>query len=359
MPGAAELITLEAIESLIASLPEPDPNYLNVVRAGRSLASHALRTRDGAPSLPAVQTALRSGYTLQLAKLQRRHGPTARLCRRVEAAFLDAGVPLVRHAGSHVYLTPPGSTGLQPHYDDHDVFAIQISGHKIWRVYEPSGPVAVGRQAASLSPDELGEPAMVVDVGPGEVLYIPRGWVHSAAAAGETSIHVTIDLYPLTWLELATRCLQGSDALRGVAAAGQLGPEHVDRLRASTAAAIDAEAVAAALADAREDFLAMVAPLPGSGLRDVGALDDVALGTALRVRGEALVSLIDRPGAPVLAFAGSDLRGSSESAHLLAFVAGTDVFTAEDLPGNLTAESRLEFVRELIVEGAAEIVRGA
>lgn len=35
------------------------------------------------------------------------------------------------------YLTPPGSQGFAPHWDDIEAFVMQLEGKKRWRVYEP------------------------------------------------------------------------------------------------------------------------------------------------------------------------------------------------------------------------------
>lgn len=39
--------------------------------------------------------------------------------------------------GANVYLTPPGSQGFAPHYDDIEAFIMQLEGSKEWRIYAP------------------------------------------------------------------------------------------------------------------------------------------------------------------------------------------------------------------------------
>ena len=352
-----ELVTLDDVEVLIASLPEPDPNYLSVLRAGERVPPQALRTRDAAPSLPAVRAAVRSGYTVQLAKLQRRHAPIAQLCRRIEAAFVRAGVPLTRHAGSHLYLTPPGSIGLRPHYDNHSVIAIQVAGRKIWRMREPLGPIPSGRQPASLPQDVLDDSTVTQDLGPGEVLYVPRGWIHDARSGAELSIHITIDLYPLTWLDVAGRCVRAHSELGSAVPSDSASADDLARLRRLMSEAIDERSVATALANARADFLAMVAPLPGRGLRDLLGPDDITLTTEMQPRPEALTSVIERQDGAMLALAGTELEAPIEAASLLRFIAAAETFTPADLPGLADDAARVALARELVVAGAAEIAR--
>jgi len=49
-----------------------------------------------------------------------------------------------------VYLTPPGSQGFSPHYDDIDAFVLQLEGSKRWRCYRP--PTRAGLPGALLQP---------------------------------------------------------------------------------------------------------------------------------------------------------------------------------------------------------------
>lgn len=39
--------------------------------------------------------------------------------------------------GANIYLTPPGSQGFAPHYDDIEAFVIQLEGRKHWKLYKP------------------------------------------------------------------------------------------------------------------------------------------------------------------------------------------------------------------------------
>lgn len=39
--------------------------------------------------------------------------------------------------GTNVYLTPPGSQGFAPHYDDIEAFILQLEGRKHWKLYKP------------------------------------------------------------------------------------------------------------------------------------------------------------------------------------------------------------------------------
>ena len=60
--------------------------------------------------------------------------------------------------GTNMYLTPPGTQGFAPHYDDVEVFILQLEGKKHWRVYEPrTAQETLPRYSScNFSQDEIG-----------------------------------------------------------------------------------------------------------------------------------------------------------------------------------------------------------
>ncbi|XP_068402993.1 ribosomal oxygenase 2 isoform X2 [Eschrichtius robustus] len=97
--------------------------------------------------------------------------------------------------GSNVYITPAGSQGLPPHYDDVEVFILQLEGEKHWRLYHPTVPLA--REYSLEAEDRIGRPAHEFTLKPGDLLYFPRGTIHQADTPSGLahSTHVTISTY--------------------------------------------------------------------------------------------------------------------------------------------------------------------
>ena len=83
------------------------------------------------------------------------------------------------------------SHGFDLHWDDHDVFILQIAGRKKWKVYGMTRkyPLARDVEPATDKPDTPLWEGMLED---GDLLYIPRGWWHVATPLDEPTLHLTV-----------------------------------------------------------------------------------------------------------------------------------------------------------------------
>uniref|UniRef100_A0A665WQ52 Bifunctional lysine-specific demethylase and histidyl-hydroxylase n=1 Tax=Echeneis naucrates TaxID=173247 RepID=A0A665WQ52_ECHNA len=93
-------------------------------------------------------------------------------------------------AGANVYLTPPGTQGFAPHYDDIEAFVVQLEGKKHWRfsfwVFSP----------ANFDQADIGKPILEVVLEAGDLLYFPRGFIHQGDCLPDAhSLHITISSY--------------------------------------------------------------------------------------------------------------------------------------------------------------------
>lgn len=98
--------------------------------------------------------------------------------------------------GSNAYLTPLHSQGFAPHYDDVDVFICQLEGYKRWRVYSPMSkretlPRLSSRDYTEKEMNDDMELVLNVILGPGDVLYMPRGWIHQAETVSRPTSSTT------------------------------------------------------------------------------------------------------------------------------------------------------------------------
>ena len=103
---------------------------------------------------------------------------------------------------TNLYITPPQAQGLAPHYDEHDVFILQITGAKEWKLYHSPLELPSHLRDQNIGRHQVDEPELTVTLQPGDLLYIPRGIVHQAASLETTSIHASLGLYPTFAYEL-------------------------------------------------------------------------------------------------------------------------------------------------------------
>jgi bifunctional lysine-specific demethylase and histidyl-hydroxylase NO66 len=111
--------------------------------------------------------------------------------------------------GANAYLTPSGeSQGFAPHYDDIEAFVLQLEGAKHWRVYAPLTKAETLPRASSTDYTEKDlkdvEPVLDVLLNPGDVLYMPRGWIHQAVTTptNKHSLHLTVSaMQKWSWVD--------------------------------------------------------------------------------------------------------------------------------------------------------------
>jgi bifunctional lysine-specific demethylase and histidyl-hydroxylase NO66 len=209
--GFADLLSPDAVDELLSRRGLRTP-FLRVAKQGTVLPTARYTGSGGAGAEIAdqviddkVMQLYGDGATLVLQGLHRIWPPVVDFARRLGT---ELGQPLQVNA----YLTPAGSQGFATHYDTHDVFVLQVDGTKRWRIHPPVLPDPLERQAWGGRADEVsataeGTPALDVVLAPGDALYLPRGWLHSAQALGERSLHITVGVRALTRYALVEELL--------------------------------------------------------------------------------------------------------------------------------------------------------
>ena len=224
--------------------------------------------------------------------------------------LVDFGARLADELGHPVqinaYITPPQSQGFAPHYDVHDVFVLQVSGRKHWIVHPPVVDDPLDNQPFGNFRAEIAErvtdpPLIDTVLEPGDALYLPRGTIHSAKALGDTSIHLTVGVHPLTRYQLVRFLLdavQDDPELRASLPMGAdlADPDVLSPHLAATVAALHAalERVPAARIAERlgTNLMQRTRPEPIGPLAQLAAADALASDTPLRRRGALRLRVI-------------------------------------------------------------------
>lgn len=117
------------------------------------------------------------------------------------AKFADE---ITRVTGSPVsvtaFVSPPMSTATKIHYDKSDVYALQVHGTKHWEVFEPVDLLPNMRiPDVSFEDVQLGLHG-VHSLAAGDVLYLPRGWIHRVRnESDEPSLHLSFVAFTDSW----------------------------------------------------------------------------------------------------------------------------------------------------------------
>lgn len=206
-------LTNDDLESIISNTDMRYPS-IQLARDGGYVAPEAYTKNiaagresfNGVPDIAQVQSEYRSGSTVVLNRLDRTWAPLRELCESLENDFTH----LVR---ANAYLTPGDTPGFAPHYDTHEVFVLQIAGSKRWRVHQP--PMTLPHHTQPFKPTEYvpRPPLLELELKQGDLLYLPRGFVHAAHTSQVHSAHVTIGISVYTWVELLSELIASSKEL--------------------------------------------------------------------------------------------------------------------------------------------------
>jgi len=92
----------------------------------------------------------------------------------------------------NAYVSERGETGFGWHWDDHDVIIVQLTGSKLWRIFEPHELAPLRGWTSNTT---RGRETASVLVRPGMGLLVPRGWGHQVRGfEGELSSHLTMSV---------------------------------------------------------------------------------------------------------------------------------------------------------------------
>jgi hypothetical protein len=170
------------------------PPRLRLTREGKPVPSDRYVSfqpsrRNASRPIPRLKSAeltreLREGATLVLDNVDELYWPIRRLAESLERIF-RVRVQVNSYSGWR------SSHGFDLHWDDHDVFVLQVSGNKHWKIYGVTRQYPLARDvklAENPPPEVLWEHVLQT----GDLLYIPRGWWHLAVPLNEPTLHLTI-----------------------------------------------------------------------------------------------------------------------------------------------------------------------
>ena len=343
------------VQYLAYSLSSCLKDWLRLVKDARELPESLYSTGEGLVDVTKVNGAYRNGYTIQLSKVHKRWLPVAHLCRRLEQEFLASGIELRDRIGGHIYLTPPSAQGLGIHFDYMDVFVIQLAGEKRWKVWEWTDRLPVRQGTKLLPTDELPPLKWDLTLKKGDVLYVPRGVVHEACTTDQYSLHLSLSVYPATWMDLLLPALQASPIARSSIVPGVVFSEEKIAQAQTTLRMLldqlsDPDALRRAVSAVRSETLRRLDPLPSDSLCDTkGDKDVITLNTRI-CRTSTPFVLCDEDGIAYLKWSDGVLKAGAANAAALSQLASTCSLDVRDilLKGE---DARVALARQLVSAG--------
>jgi hypothetical protein len=300
------------------------------------------------------------GATIVLQALHRYWGPLFHFCRELEHV-------LTHPVQVNTYLTPPRARGLDVHYDTHDVFVLQVSGSKMWKVYGSAVDLPLAHQRRKGSFPDPGEPQIDVELKPGDCLYIPRGFLHAAETARSESTHMTVGILVYRWMDVLTSVLERAgdesftrDALppgfaHDPAALAREIPKKLEEV-GRWLAALDPLTIAGAFSD---KFWGGRPPLLTGQLQQILMLDEISDDSLVRRRRGAVCKLKLEGDEVTVVLGDRRLRMPDHVAPALEKLIESDEVRVGDLDPFLDGEGRIVLVRRLVKEGLVEQIPGA
>ena len=183
------------------------PHGPTTIAAAKGMADDKVLSSTGAAE------AMQEGFSLVVRSATCRW---ARL-REIAAAFESR---LGLFCNGNLYCSPAATQAFECHYDDHDVFVLQLGGSKRWRLFANVCALpCLGDERSTPSVESAGLPSEVV-LHEGDVLYVPRGVAHEClAGAVEDSIHLSlaVEVEPYQRVEALLHAAIASSSIRAAA----------------------------------------------------------------------------------------------------------------------------------------------
>jgi hypothetical protein len=352
----ASLLSIAAIDHYLATTSPCYPEVV-LVDAARELKVENFTIANSTPpdriDLQRAHQLFGSGATISLNQLHERLPQLADLCRAVESVFSA-------HFQTNIYLSPPNAQGFKTHFDSHDVFVLQVSGSKLWSVYDT--PIELPLHSQDFEPGKHipGPSTRDFTLRAGDLFYCPRGLFHSARSTDEASLHITLGLIGKTWTDLMIEALSeaclASPAFRANLPVGFADP----RFDSSTAEATFRSLIEAFGRNARvgpilarfaESFVTSRRPGLDGCLQEWSDASEVSAESKFAPRPYLVYQLREDDQNVVVLYGSAQISFPLFARDALRFALSGPPFALRDLPGQLDDAGRQVLVRRLIKEG--------
>ncbi|MCP3101660.1 cupin domain-containing protein [Myxococcus sp. K15C18031901] len=353
LPGAPErwsdLFASRDLGRLLAYRPPRSIEDMSLVKEGRHRDENWVAP-DGSPRLEQVQAAWREGFTIIINRLGRFWEPVGRFCAAVEEE-------LHHPVGANLYMTPAGAQGFRAHFDVMDAFVLQLEGSKVWQVRGPQRVLPLPDEHTPELSSPLPPVLLEHELKRGEVLYIPRGFIHEARAARTQSVHLTLGLQAITWEELVRAAIsvarRDERFRRGLPPGFLAGSTTMEQTFQALLAELPRKLeLDSALTQLAERLVVQKPPPPTEDLLEEPAA--LAISAVLTRRPGLVLRVMEGPGYAGLQYSGGKLVGPAKIAPALRHILLASDIVVRDLPG-LSEKEQLVLAGRLVRGGVLRV----
>jgi ribosomal protein L16 Arg81 hydroxylase len=357
----SSLFSVEDLDKVL-EFNRPLGTSLKVVKSNQSMNPTVYENQDGSLNLNQLYTAYADGHSIIVNGMQRYWYPIKNLIENIRQQ-------LNHNANANLYLTPENEKAFSPHYDSHDVFAIQISGEKHWILYDDSHfktPLLNSYQPTFQREQLTG--AREITMRAGDILYMPRGVPHEAFTTDRSSMHITIGIYSTQWIDFITKSLlnlsQNHIELRKALPIGFLNSDNENLL--STDAQLDfikilqqvfnKENINGSLNILEEEFRTKEQPKPDGHFVSLDKLSHIHLETQLSKRDGLISKVTNSPSGARISFQGNTIKGPSQIVSTLLFISDQkSAFSVNEIPF-LNSDNKLKLAKRLVRGGLLKVI---
>ena len=351
------LLSLNEIDRVITTLNLPFPD-IDVVNAEEAVERDQYTVRGNVIDVAKLYQLFVDGSTIILQQLHKRVPSLTAFCRAMEQDF---NVPFQ----TNIYLTPGNAQGFRTHYDTHDVFVLQITGSKHWKIYEMPVALPFRGQPFDSSLHEPGATTLEFDLHAGDTVYIPRGIMHDARSRDEVSLHITVGILAYTWTDLLLEALSAvslrDPAFRKTLPVGFARAEF-DRAQAQETFhellqrfVADAD-LDVALDHFADELVSARPPLLRGQMAQITSLDKLTIDSVAGVR-PGLVCRFQEDGESIrVGCYGKEISLPIHASEAVRFALRNLRFAVRDLPGGLDDAGKLVLLRRLLREGLVMVL---
>lgn len=189
------LFSIDDVDRIVTNMDLRE-GQLDLADASRQMTRAEYVDGAGYIDRGSVARRYRDGATIILQQAHQFEPTLARFSRGLEHVFSC-------HVQTNIYATPPNAQGFRTHYDNHDVFVIQVQGEKAWRLYDKPVDTPFRGETFQSKKHAPGELRQEFTLRAGDCAYVPRGLMHDATASGgDSSLHITVGLITRTWADV-------------------------------------------------------------------------------------------------------------------------------------------------------------